>query len=236
MKNFICYMKTKVLFIVAFFAVAVSASAQFNWGVKAGFNASTIYGIKEDGDNSTKVNYRPGFHVGVMGQYMMSQNFGLETGLYYSTLGVNLKEEDHSEGDYYKSETKMSPSYLQLPISALYKIRIGENLSLNPSLGVYFGYGLGGKIKFTEEYSESTDIDEWDEDYFGKVEIYDGETTEKKEWFNRFDMGATVGLNLQFEKFLIGLGYDYGFMKVNKEKMDKNLYNGNIKVSVGYLF
>jgi len=30
-------MKTKVLFLVAFFAIAISASAQFNVGVKAGF-------------------------------------------------------------------------------------------------------------------------------------------------------------------------------------------------------
>jgi len=37
MKIFINFMKTKVLFLVAFFAIAISASAQFNVGVKAGF-------------------------------------------------------------------------------------------------------------------------------------------------------------------------------------------------------
>ncbi len=219
-------MKTKVLIIIAFFAVAVSASAQFNWGVKAGFNASTIYGAKDNSDDDAKVNFRPGFHVGVMAQYMMTQKFGLESGLYYTTLGVNTSSEGSEDGYSYKYESKVNPSYLQLPISALYKIRVGENLSLNPSLGMYFGYGIGGKIKDTYKFNGESESS--DENYFGKV---DGE-----EWSNRFDMGATVGLNLQFEKFIIGLGYDYGFLKINKEKQDNNLYNGNIKVSVGYLF
>ena len=78
MKIFINFMKTKVLFLVAFFAIAISASAQFNVGVKAGFNASTISGTED-------ASYKPGFHVGLMAQYMVNEKFGLESGLYYST-------------------------------------------------------------------------------------------------------------------------------------------------------
>ena len=212
MKIFINFMKTKVLFLVAFFAIAISASAQFNVGVKAGFNASTIANIDDS-------KYRPGFHVGLMAQYMVTENFGLESGLYYTTLGVNVEYTD-------LVEAKMNPSYLQLPITALYKFQVGEGLSLYPSAGLYLGYGLSGKYKFISKLvpSESEEFD-----FFGKE---DGE-----EWSNRFDAGATVGLNLQFNKFIIGLGYDYGFLKINKESGDDgNLFNGNIKVSVGYIF
>ncbi len=210
----------KGLFILAFFAVTISASAQFNWGIKAGFNASTIRNANFGMEN-TEVKYRPGFHVGLMGQYMFDSNLGLETGLYYSTLGVNINAKEGS------GKTTMSPSYLQLPLSLLYKIRVGENLSLNPSLGIYAGYGVGGKIKITGTQDENEEYD-----YFGKDE---GE----KDFNNRFDMGATAGLTLQFEKFMIGLGYDYGFMKINNNKLEdgaKDVYNGNIKISVGYLF
>ncbi len=230
-------MKTKLLFIVVFFAVAVSASAQFNWGVKAGFNASTISGVKgalSEENAPLDMKYRPGFHVGIMTQYMMTEHFGIESGLYYTTLGVNGSyDENLNQDNYAKINVNFSPNYLQLPISALYKIKVGENLSLNPSLGIYLGYGIGGKAKTTADVvvdGEPLDLDylNYDADFFGKT---DGE-----EFANRFDMGATVGLNLQFEKFLIGLGYDYGFMKINKEKIEKNWYNGNVKVSVGYLF
>ena len=211
MKIFINFMKTKVLFLVAFFAIAISASAQFNVGVKAGFNASTMTNVEDS-------KYRPGFHVGLMAQYMVTESFGLESGLYYSTLGVNA--------DHGTAELKMSPSYLQLPITALYKFQVGEGLSLYPSAGLYLGYGIAGKYEFVVE---SVASESEKSDFFGKEDGY--------EWSNRFDAGATVGLNLQFNKFIIGLGYDYGFLKINKESADDgNLFNGNIKVSVGYIF
>lgn len=210
----------KSLFVLVFFAVAIVANAQFNLGVKAGFNASTIRGLGSyDGES---VKFKPGFHAGLMARYMFTENMGLESGLYYSLSGA--KEENKDE----KYKTTYSPSYLQLPVSFLYKINIGEGLTLNPSLGLYLGYGIGGKMKFEDEnYPEENQ----ETDFFGKT---DGE-----EYTNRFDMGATVGLNLQFEKFMIGAGYDYGLTRVNKEKAtdgDKNIYIGNLKVSVGYLF
>ena len=60
----------------------------------------------------------------------------------------------------------------------------------------------------------------------------------RNRFINRFDAGATLGVNLQFNKFVIGLGYDYGFLKINKESYDdeKDTFNGNIRVSVGYIF
>jgi len=160
-----------------------------------------------------------------MAQYMVTENFGLESGLYYSTLGVNTNYKDSYDNT--ETDVKVSPSYLQLPITALYKFKVGEGLSLYPSAGLYLGYGIAGKIKSetTGAYSYSGSSD-----FFGKDE--DGD-----EWSNRFDAGATVGLNLQFNKFIIGLGYDYGFLKINKESYDDgNMLNGNIKVSVGYIF
>jgi hypothetical protein len=218
----------KVLFIVAFFAVAVSASAQFKLGVKAGFNASTIDGMKS---NEYKVNYRPVFSVGVLAQCMMSEKFGLETGLYYTTLGANATEMLwYDENNDLEVDVKLSPSYLQLPVSLLYKFNVGQDLYLYPSLGLYVGYGIGGKIKVSGGVGDIT-VSE-DTDYFGK-------SGGEEEWANRLDAGATIGLNLKFNKFLIGLGYELGLLKINKEKAEgdeKNWYNGNIKVSVGYLF
>lgn len=220
----------KVLFIIAFFAVVLSVNAQVKFGVKAGFNASTISGLDvADEGETAKVNYRPGFHVGVMAQYMMSENFGLESGLYYTALGANVKYTYDSDVSS-SVDLKVSPSYLQLPVSLLYKFNVGQDLYLYPSLGLYVGYGIGGKYKFSQTYN-GTEISA-EEDIFGKDD--DGDVL-----FNRFDAGATVGLNLQFNKFLIGLGYDYGLLRVNKEKAgngEKDGYNRNIKVSVGYFF
>lgn len=48
-----------------------------------------------------------------------------------------------------------------------------------------------------------------------------------------FDFGVKIGFNLQFEKILIGVGYDQGLTKVFDGGDGKNQ---NIAVSFGYLF
>ncbi len=233
----------KQIFIVCLLAgISLGANAQLRYGVKAGFNASTIMGIA-DGDDDAKVNYKPGFNIGVAAQYMFAPQMGVETGLYYSTLGTKIKWEYSEDGYTSKDESSFNPSYLQLPVSFLYKINAGEGLSICPSAGIYFGYGMGGKMKneWTETYEGETESGKSETDFFGKGDKdEDGDYTGLDA--NRFDMGLTLGLSLEISKFSVGLGYDYGFMKLNKEerkndgkKLD-DWKNGNIKVSVGYFF
>ncbi|KAA6345296.1 hypothetical protein EZS27_007109 [termite gut metagenome] len=105
-------------------------------------------------------------------------------------------------------------------------------------IGLYFGYGIGGKV--TSKYSEGEETEEESFDFFGKQDIGEGET--KREVTNRFDTGLTLGLTLQYSKFTLGLGYDYGLLTVDKKIEDeyslseKGVKNGNFKVSVGYFF
>jgi len=186
----------KVFFAVAFFAVAVSVSAQMSFGARAGLNVSTINGPHSVAD------YKPGFHIGLATQFAMNSAMGIESGLYFSSLGAK-----------YGSEST-NAYYLQLPLAYYYKFNVGLGLDLYPSAGVYLGYGLSG-----------------DNDYFKDKDIAGYGIPGA----NRFDMGATVGLTLQYYKFTIGLGYDHGFLKTNPEG-DDSYTNGNIKVSVGYFF
>jgi hypothetical protein len=203
-------------------ALAITANAQLNWGVKAGLNVSSIRGLEEyaDDEESQKYSNKTGFHVGLAMQYMFSPQIGIESGLYYANLGAKGKYED----SYYEESSKetYNPSYLQLPVSVLYKFNVGQDLYLYPSLGLYAGYGIGGKV--TWKYSDG---DESKENFFDK----DNDV-------NRFDMGVTAGFNLQYSKFTFGIGYDYGFLKINKEALydGDDLFNGNAKVSVGYFF
>ncbi|MDL2223314.1 porin family protein [Bacteroidales bacterium OttesenSCG-928-M11] len=125
--------KLKTLLVVCLLSLGfVAASAQnLNWGVKAGLNVSSLTSLDD-------AKFKPGFNVGVLGQYMFagSEGFGVEAGLQYSMLGFKYEM-------FGESET-LNASYLQLPIQALYKINAGPGLSLYPSAGIYLGYGLGG--------------------------------------------------------------------------------------------
>ncbi len=248
----------KKVFLLSFLvAFTVSANAQLKLGVKAGFNASTINGIG-DGDEDTDYTYKPGFHVGVAAQYMFAPQMGIETGLYYSQLGVKGEYEKSGSTYSYKSEGTLNPSYLQLPLSFLYKFDLGNGLQIYPSAGLYFGYGIAGKMKYEDSWKEGNESgsDKSERNFFGKDKFkYDGESDpdeEKTELTNRFDMGLTFGVNLEISNMTIGLGYDLGLSKINKEKFEEPILdedyniigtkklddwkNGNIKVTVGYFF
>ena len=57
--------------------------------------------------------------------------------------------------------------------------------------------------------------------------------------FNKFDAGLTAGLSYNFNKFLIGVRYNQGFINVAKDKAQSLLGDGKnavCQVSLGYQF
>jgi len=209
--------KTMLVLCVTLLSVAAVNAQGFRVGVRAGFNASSIRNLPEltaDGGGvvaDAKNYYLPGFQAGVMAQYMLTSQFGLESGLYYSQLGI--KQEANILGLTITAKT--NPSYLQLPLTALYKFDAGLGLFLYPQAGVYLGYGIGGKTKMGD-----LSFDFFTDDV------------------NRFDAGLTFGFNVEHSNFVIGLGYDLGLLKINKESysgMD-DYKHANIKVTLGYFF
>jgi hypothetical protein len=225
-------------------AVAIAglatANAQLNFGVKAGLNLSNYTGIeKPEGLPSTvewSNPYKPGFHVGAFAQYMLTKELGLEAGLYYSMLGAKQKFHIEQSGQYLTATGSTNPSYLQIPVSVLYKFDLGLGLKLYPQVGLYAGYGIAGKgtadidtnIPNIGTALAVLGLSNEEYNYFGSN---DGVETKN----NRFDAGLTFGLNLQYSNFLIGLGYDLGLTKLNSEDNDSGK-NVNLKLSVGYLF
>jgi len=212
-------MKTKFLLLAVFCVIAIAANAQFSIGVKGGLNVSSI---EEFGPYS--LDAKAGFNAGIMAQYMFSKNIGIESGLYYSLMGGKEKEKDYDNPnriDDYKASA--NPSYLQVPLYAIYKFNLSEDLRLYPSLGIYLGYGLNGKIDI-KGIDDGADITMKD-DFFNDDN-------------NRFDIGAGAGFNIQYKKVVFGFGYEQGFMKINKHDFpydDENAYNSNFKLSVGFL-
>lgn len=71
----------------------------------------------------------------------------------------------------------------------------------------------------------------WDQNIDSEIKYF-------SEFANRFDFGGTVGLNLQYNKFILGFSYDQGFLRVNEHKMRyaDNAYNSNFRCSLSYIF
>jgi hypothetical protein len=237
------------MLVSLFMALGITANAQLNWGVKAGLNVSTFSGLEDvfEGDSyssySEFYSNKAGFHIGINVQYMLTPQLGIESGLYYSMLGVKCKYSVKDNFHFnFEGEATLAPSYLQLPVSLLYKFNLGQDLSLYPSVGLYAGYGIGGKIKGEIEYISGSGDTDTEVNFFGK-------DNDDKERTNRFDLGLTLGLTLQYSKYTFGLGYDCGFLKVDKKREKDEIEDGykysfskdglsnrNFKVSVGYFF
>jgi predicted porin len=224
-------MKKKILLLLISVLSVVAVSAQLKFGVKAGFNASTISNfpkveIPGESGISTSTPYKPGFQIGVAAQYLITPELGIESGLYYTQIGNKYEVKVSIENEYITAGLSSNPSYLQLPITVLYKFNVGTDLYLYPQAGLYLGYGLAGKVKPTFKTNVQGVTADTE-----KVDFFDDDT-------NRFDAGLTFGLNLQYSNWVIGLGYDLGLLKINKESASgyKDIKNANIKVTLGYFF
>lgn len=153
--------------------------------------------------------YSPGFNVGVVGQFMFVAGFGLETGLNYSMLS-NKVEAGESSGispqSLIKDDGTYHSSYIQVPVRLMYKFNTSP--SLTTPLYVYPSVGMyvGYGLGGSDSYFDA---------------------------FERFDLGLDLGLNVQYDHFTIGLGWQRGLLKVWE---NQDAFNSNVMLNVGYLF
>lgn len=226
----------KILFILVCAACAFSASAQrassssttffstekadrsVTFGVRVGMNSSNMNFSGED--DSESADNKIGFNAGVSVDIPMLQSLYLQTGLYYTTKGYKIEEND---GDY-KYTTKATPSYLEIPVMASYRYDFSDNAQLQVNFGPYFAYGIGGKEKYERSYKGEKKEEK--EDLFGK----DNE-------FKRFDAGLGIGAGFTYSKFFFGLNYQFGLANIAQDAEDGySVKNRNLSISIGYNF
>lgn len=171
-----------------------------------------------------------GFHVAGVYQRLLTSSVPLYlgTGLSFSQKGCKFGSEI--------GNIKPNAMYLQIPVMVNYKFNIKDAVTLYPSAGFYYGLGIGGKIK-----GEGYNVDS-----FGKTGA-----------LKRSDFGMRVSATVEWKKFSLGVGYEFGFMDINKN-LDLNhvdfkdeymryskdvaeiaipkVKTGNFFISVGYNF
>ena len=200
----------KVLLIVAAILLANTVSAQNHekniLGVRAGLNLSS-YSISESGV-SVSTDSRAAVHVAVSDQILLCDRlpFYLETGLAFSSRGGKL------------SGVSFRPSYLQIPVLVNYHFNIKNIVTIQPFAGLYYGLGIGGKMKANGEK----------DDIFGD----DG-------MLKRSDLGVRLGAGVVWNRIYFGLGYDIGCLNLIQKDLvngDGTIRNNCFSISVGYNF
>ncbi len=201
--------KLFLLTALVLFSLTISI-AQVNFGAKAGVNFSNFSGDNEHNE------MRTGFHVGVVAELEISEQFSVQPELVYSAQGADYKNSGF-EGGFYDGAYKLN--YINVPVVAKYYVSEGLSLEVGPQVGFLISAKEDWEDINTGESAEDDDV---------------------KDSFKGIDFGANLGIGYKMESGLnFGAHYNLGFADLNDdpETFGTDTYkNSVIQVSVGYFF
>ncbi|MDR0295677.1 MAG: PorT family protein [Prevotellaceae bacterium] len=222
--------KTLYLTAMAIVLTTSYAQAQFKIGARAGFSLTNLLVATE----GTKM--RPGFQVGVVGDYALSNAFSLQSGILYAMQGCKYNAKEGSYMDYHtEMKGTYHLNYIQVPVHAQYKIGLG-GIKLLFQAGPYLGYGLGGKVKIDVIVNG-----EKDDPINEKIKMGSG----KDNPYKAFDFGLGFGAGLQFGNLQAALGYQFGlidlvnakYIEAQEVSIERNkIKNAALSLTLTYLF
>lgn len=190
--------------------INVEGMPPYKLGITVGLNVPSMSG---DG-----LKYTTGIHAGL--NLMLDASNIIENTygrfeLRYSMKGANFKDSDF----------RLTTHYLEIPIHYGYAWAVHENVTLMAETGPYFAWGLGGRLRSTDNNVYSgPGQNEW---AGWNVEVYRKFFDDAK----RFDLGWGLHIGAMFfDKFQVTAGYDWGFMNATNDF----LQNRNIAIGLTY--
>ena len=210
------------LLAIMFSSVAVLAQVETQFGVRAGFNVTTI--DQETDFQDAEEPWRPGFNIGIASQFRTGEMFSIAPELLYTQRGYLV---EYNTG----GERNVRYDYLSLPV--MFRLAFGDILKGYVNVGPTFGYLLSGNFRQEGDIlGVNFEIDEdinFDSD---GVEDWDLDA-------NRFEAGGAIGGGIQLDteggSFLIDLRYVHGFTNVADFANTDSYKNRVVSVSLIYL-
>jgi opacity protein-like surface antigen len=215
MKN---VLKTGIFLV--FVLISLSSQAQIKFGVKGGLNASNLTGYSEIHNLLSEIGLGDLKSQSKLGFHVGAvAQIGLPANFFIQPelLYSSLGVKIKMDSELLGEASKSNNlNYLQLPVYAGYKFNAGLGLDIIVGVGPYIGYGISAT-----------------NDWFNK------------DSFKKFDYGLSALAGIQFEKFQITAGYDFGLNDImdvpNWESLKdlgnfSSLSNRNIKISLAYFF
>lgn len=135
--------------ILTFGFVNAQEKKDMSFGVKGGLNISTITNVNDVGVSSSSL---IGFHVGVFGEFMVSDKFAIQPELLYSAQGIKL-DFDGDKGD-------LKLDYINIPVMAKYYVAEAFSLEFGPQIGFLVSAKAksGGVSEDVKDQFKSTDV------------------------------------------------------------------------------
>lgn len=173
------------------------------YGLRLGLNVASVNSDEVEAD----LDARTGLSVGGVYGLLLTDTtpLWLEAGLFYSEKGGKT----HASG--YKQSTRLS--YLQVPITVKYSFDVYDDLYIQPFIGGYLAYGIGGK---TKNYSIRQSHSSFDD-------------------INRFDSGLRIGCGTEYQMLYAELGFDIGLANISKDDFNTSR-TCNFFINIGVNF
>lgn len=194
--------------------------SQVSFNAKAGLNLSSHMGSDSEGSK-----IKPGVRLGVGMEYQFSELFSIQPSLFFSQKGAKGSETVTESGITASAKVTLDQLYLELPVNAQLRFKVGNNTNFIMATGPYFAYGVGGKAKVSAYASIGGDS--------GKAKAKIDTFSESGMDLNRFDMGWNLGLGLEFDRFLVGVDSQFGFVDLVEYSSTRNM---NFGLTLGYKF
>lgn len=197
-------MKKILIVLTLFFALSVTAQAQFlNFGVRGG--AGMAVHLDDLADNSPILGANLGGFVTfgfTNSQSLMAENFYLQTGLNLIRRGSNFQEV--LEGIMSIRRGTYDAWYVQLPIVAMFRYELpvrepGHHALL--SVGPAVSYGLFGTLN---DKKITPRLPQGDWNYDVSLPVFDV--------INPLDVSLLLGLGYEYQDLSVMLQLDYGLM------------------------
>ncbi|CAI8790447.1 porin family protein [Chryseobacterium sp. IT-36CA2] len=210
----------------------VSSKSPVRFGVKAGFNASTLSNSnREYGDNNEKI--KLGSHVGIFVNIPVAEKFSIQPELLFSQMGSKTEEKyvypSGLDGHMIRQEFSYTTNlnYLTLPVMVQYNILPQLYVEAGPE----FGYLLGGKSK-GDQKTENT--------FGGTTTVSSGSFSNKipMELYKRFNFGIGIGAGYYFtQNFGVTARFTAGITDLFKNNDYNNKVRNNaLQIGVAYKF
>lgn len=211
----------KCLLIVVVFLTSLGAGFSQDYYLVGGLNLSNHVKNTFDTDGLVNSDFRPGFHLGVVGITPLSKRFFVETGVIFDQKGSVLEVERKLTSSTIETVDKLSLYYLDVPLRIGYKMEKIKEFTILFSGGVYCGMALFARGVYTtkiqnREFKEEYSIP-WS-DLFGSNR------------YNYLDYGLTGNIGVDYRKFQFHFSYSKGLANLALSRR----FNHCLKFSLRY--
>lgn len=136
-------MKKLLLLSILFFGVSVAQAQEIDFGIKGGVNFASLNGDDVDGLDS-----RTGFHLGVLAEIGLTEQFAIQPEVLYSAKGAE-------DGDM-----TWKLDYVSVPVMAKYYVIEGLSIEAGPyvAFNVKSEAEMNGETVDLKDGTESTDF------------------------------------------------------------------------------